>query len=220
MLPLNNDQLNNIGSQLPQCNSVQNSICRAGISSSPTTIEPSVQHQSKDFFSQIAAWISKAVNLVRGVLARVPWIGTYFKIEDSFEEIPHDPNFSSQILSDQAIVNMIKEVFASGPPVKQDLIDAAVEQFKSIHRHDAKMEAFLKVISSPLATQKAAILFYETLPKHMQDDLKTKIYKEHGSDVFEGVPHTVGFADYMIYHQYKHKAVLKGTEKYLATLKV
>lgn len=210
----------------PQGTPTQGSVVPPnGISSSQNTLTSVAPPQEpKGFLSKMGDCVAAVINVIRRVLARLPWVGSYFEIETPSLENPiPPPNPSSLTLTDSDIVPMIEEAFrpalSDQTPLQNDLVDATFQQFRSIESRAAKMHAFKAVISSPLSSQEIVLRFYQALPLEMQQGLKEEIFKaNHFSDHFDGHPHEGGFGDYMIHHQCKHRVVQDAVKNYCAIL--
>lgn len=225
MTPLNNAPSSLHSQQVTstQVTPNQGSTGSSNLPSSASQLTSAAPEESKGFLSKIADCVAVAMNAIRRVLARLPWVGFYFEIEHPSEDETISSNGSSSLtLTDAEIVHMIEEAFkpfSDQAPLRNDLVDASVEQFRTIESQTAKMQAFKAVISSDLSSQEMITRFYQALPVEMQNAFKEEIFKaNHYCDHFDDRSHGLGFGDYMIHHRCKHRVVQDAVKNYCAHL--
>ena len=185
--------------------------------------------------ARIWAWVTSIWESIRGCLANLPLIGSWFApatpppgggtAPGSGGAAPGAPTgagaaptaapaIAAPTEADVARLHRIQGVFftaeevtagASNALPDAGLLAFAMGQYRGMETPFAKMAAFRHVLHAGNVTDAVVRDYYNGLPRNLQNAFKGEMYNVNGSSTFGGTDHIHRFGDHMVNHAIRHQ---------------
>jgi hypothetical protein len=203
-----------------------------GLSSVSSSIASSAPASSQGCSAQIGAWFASCIDAIRGCLAKLPLIGSWF--EKSTPVTTTIPSTTSSVAvstgyTDAQLLNMISGVFAPAASTSTSstvaVPDAAIVTyvlglFGQIQSPVVKIEAFQAVLGAINSTDDIARQFYDALPEGTigvveasRSSFRERVWISNGnSSTYGGHDHGAGFGDFIVYNAIRSPLAQTGAQ--------
>jgi hypothetical protein len=205
-----------------------------GLSSVPSSIASSAPPSSQGCSSQISAWFASCIDAIRGCLAKLPLIGSWF--EKNTPATTTIPSTTSSVAistgyTDAQLLNMISGVFAPAgsittgattvPVPDATIVNYVLGLFGQIQSPVVKIEAFRAVLGAMNSTDDIARQFYDALPEGTigtleasRSSFREQVWIANGRSSVDGSGHDhgSGYGDFVVYHAIRTPLAQAGAQ--------